>query len=112
MINSIKDRISTLYKQHSYIINSEQILACDKKNFRRIMKGTKDRSLLINSLSSLAHHFNTYFHVNSIILIDEYDWPMEHAENFYDEANSFFRSMYSSVAKVSYSLLLTGCICT
>ena len=106
MINTIKNRISGLYIQHSYILESKQILACDKKIFKKIMKGTKDRALLINSLGNLARHLNTYFSVNSVILIDEYDWPMDHAGDFYREANSFFRSMYSSVAKVSYSWVI------
>ncbi|RIA79085.1 hypothetical protein C1645_841564 [Glomus cerebriforme] len=99
MINTIKDRISGLYKQHTYILDSMQILTCDKENFNTIMTGTQNRSLLIDSLTSLARHLNIYFHVKPIILIDEYDWPMEHAGDFYEEANSFFRSMYSSVAK-------------
>ncbi|CAI2179256.1 20184_t:CDS:2 [Funneliformis geosporum] len=99
MLNGIKDRISDLYKQHSYILDSKEFLSVEKDDFRKILKGTKSRSHLINSLSSLARYLNTYFHISSIVLIDEYDWPMEHAGNFYEEADSFFRPMYSSVAK-------------
>ena len=112
MLSTIKDRISVLYKQHKYIFDSKQIIDYDKKDFKKIMKGTEKRSLLIDSLTNLARHLKTYFHVKPIILIDEYDWPMEYAGNFYDETNSFFRSIYSSVAKVSYSSLLARCICT
>lgn len=106
MLNSIKDRISDLYKEHIYILGSKKLIVYDEKNFEMIVKGTKTRSTLINSLSSLARYLYTYFDVNPIILIDEYDWPMEHAGKFYEEANSFFQSMYSSVAKVSYFFIV------
>ncbi len=108
MLSTIKDQISVLYKQHKYILDSKQIIDYDKKDFKKIMKGTEKRSLLIDSLTNLACHLKTYFHVKSIILIDEYDWLMEHAGDSYDDANSFFRTMYSNVAKVSYPSLLAS----
>jgi len=108
MLSTIKDQISVLYKQHKYILDSKQIIDYDKKDFKKIMKGTEKRSLLIDSLTNLARHLKTYFHVKPIILIDKYDWPMEHAGDSYDDANSFFRTMYSNVAKVSYPSLLAS----
>jgi hypothetical protein len=108
MINTIKDRISNLYEQHSYVLDSKELSEDEKDNFKMIKKGTKSRSHLINSLNSLARYLNLFFRISTVILIDEYDWPMEHAGKFYEEANSFFRSMYSSVAKVNYFSLLVG----
>ena len=63
------------------------------------------------TFSSLTRYLYEYFGRKIIILVDEYDWPMEHARNFYDRANAFFGSMYSSVAKVYYFSLLTSYIC-
>jgi hypothetical protein len=108
MISTVKDRIKNLYEQHSYVLDSKVLSKDEENDFRKIKKGTKSKSHLINSLTSLARHLNTYFHVKPVILIDEYDWPMEHAGDFYEDANSFFRTMYSSVAKVSYPSLSAG----
>ncbi|KAF0406856.1 DUF1703-domain-containing protein [Gigaspora margarita] len=65
----------------------------------------------MDALSSMARYHNDYFAQQTIILIDEYDWPMEHAGSFYNEADIFFKSMYSSVAKDNkhvHKVLLVG----
>ncbi|CAG8604914.1 10262_t:CDS:2 [Funneliformis mosseae] len=97
MRNEIKKRISDLYKEHRYLISI--LPEDDKKDFVKILNGTTEEEYLSNAISSLARYLNEFFGKNSIILIDEYDLPMENARGFYDSANDFFRVMYSSVAK-------------
>ncbi|CAG8471214.1 5667_t:CDS:10 [Ambispora gerdemannii] len=106
MLSSIKERISELYKEHRYIIIDKKLYPDDESLFINTLDGTIDESCLINAISRLTRHFHEYFGKQTIILIDEYDWPMEHARNFYNEADVFFKSMYSSVAKILFVGLL------
>ncbi|CAG8760830.1 3565_t:CDS:2, partial [Ambispora leptoticha] len=111
MLNSIKRRISNLYMEHRYILDNKKLYTNDKSYFENILNEIIDGSRLMDALSSLTRYLYEYFGRNIIILIDEYDWPMEHARNFYDRANTFFRSMYSSVAKdnaLVYKILFVG----
>jgi len=108
MLSTIKARISDLYEQHRYIIDNNFLETADNEFFNKILNGTTDQSVLMNSLSRLARYLHKYYNKSSVILIDEYDWPMEHAKNKdYEKINSLFRSIYSNVAKVTYFSLLT-----
>ncbi|RGB25410.1 hypothetical protein C1646_667276 [Rhizophagus diaphanus] len=100
MLNSLKQRMLKLYEKHHYILDNKKLSDTDKKFFKKILNGTTDQSYLTEALSSLAQYLFTYFNKRSIILIDEYDWPMENTEKIdYDDVNFLFQSMYSSVAK-------------
>ncbi|PKY19691.1 DUF1703-domain-containing protein [Rhizophagus irregularis] len=69
MLGEIKERISDLYGKHQYLIDI------------------------------LPEYNKKDFVASSVILIDEYDWPMENSRGFYDKSDDFFRTMYSSIAK-------------
>ncbi|RIA95611.1 hypothetical protein C1645_733909 [Glomus cerebriforme] len=110
MLNSIKKRLSDLYEQHRYIIDNNLLEMNEEDFFKKILRGTTDQSALINSLSRLARYLRKCYNKSSVILIDEYDWPMKHAKNKdYEDINSLFQSMYSNVAKVTYFSLLVEC---
>ncbi|CAG8720780.1 24499_t:CDS:2, partial [Racocetra persica] len=95
MLSSIRKRISDLYKEHHYIMDNKMLHEDDESLFRKTLDGTIDNSYLIDALSSMSRYLHEYFSKKIIVLIDEYDWPMEHAESFYNEANIFFKCMYS-----------------
>ncbi|GES81647.1 AAA family ATPase [Rhizophagus clarus] len=97
MRNETKERIRDLYRKHRYVISilSED----DKKLFEKVLNGTTEEEYLSNAISRLARYLDEFFGKSSIILIDEYDWPMGNARGFYDKADNFFGIMYSSVAK-------------
>ncbi|CAG8603742.1 2701_t:CDS:2 [Rhizophagus irregularis] len=102
MQEDIKERISVLYEEHKYLIDSFSLPEDMnmKDNFIKVLrKETKDSASWTYALSNLARYLNKCFGKSSIILIDEYDWPMENARGFYDNVHDFFKTMYSSVAK-------------
>ncbi|KAF0356340.1 DUF1703-domain-containing protein [Gigaspora margarita] len=99
MLSSIRKRISDLYKEHRYIIDNKKLHEDDESLFRKTLDGTIDNSYLMYALSSMSRYLHEYFGRQIIILIDEYDWSMEHAGSFYSKANIFFKCMYSSIAK-------------
>ncbi|CAG8631102.1 26300_t:CDS:2 [Gigaspora rosea] len=82
MRSSIRKRISDLYKEHRYILNNEKLYEDDESLFRKILDGTIDNSYLMDALSSISRYLHEHFGKQIIILIDEYDWPMEHAGSF------------------------------
>ncbi|GET50477.1 AAA family ATPase [Rhizophagus irregularis DAOM 181602=DAOM 197198] len=100
MLNSLKQKMVKLYEKHRYILDDKKLSNTNEKFFKKILNGTTDQSYLTDALSSLAEYLYIYFNKRSIILIDEYDWPMKNTEKInYDDVNFLFQSMYSSVAK-------------
>ena len=68
-----------------------------------------------NSLKILSHCLYKYYQQKVIILIDEYDVPLQSAYNngYYDEMVDFLRSIFSSALKTNDALergILTGCL--
>ena len=74
-----------------------------------------DEVQLKNSLKILSNCLYKYYQQRVIILIDEYDVPLQSAYNngYYDEMVVFLRSVFSSALKTNDALergVLTGCL--
>ena len=74
-----------------------------------------DEVQLKNSLKILSHCLYKHYQQRVIILIDEYDVPLQSAYNngYYDEMVDFLRSVFSSSLKTNDALergVLTGCL--
>ena len=110
----IREEISNEFKRHKYIIESD-LLKAEKEHFMKIVNNDKDMSLYITALKFLSDCLNKYHNEKVIILIDEYDVPLENAffEGFYNEMISFIRSLFESALKTNPSLefsVITGCL--
>ena len=110
----IREEISNEFKRHKYIIESD-VLKTEKEHFMKIVNNDKDMSLYITSLKFLSDCLNKYHNEKVIILIDEYDVPLENAffEGFYKEMIGFIRSLFESALKTNSSLefsVITGCL--
>ena len=110
----IREEISNEFKRHKYIIESD-LLKAEKEHFMKIVNNDKDMSLYITALKFLSNCLNKYHNEKVIILIDEYDVPLENAffEGFYNEMISFIRSLFESALKTNPSLefsVITGCL--
>ena len=110
----IREEISNEFKRHKYIIESD-LLKTEKEHFMKIVNNDKDMSLYITALKFLSNCLNKYHNEKVIILIDEYDVPLENAffEGFYNEMISFIRSLFESALKTNPSLefsVITGCL--
>ena len=82
----------------------------------KIVNNDNDMSLYITSLKFLSNCLSKYHNEKVIILIDEYDVPLENAffEGVYNEMISFTRSLFESALKTNPSLefsVITGCLC-
>ncbi len=111
----LKKRISEEYKRHRYILQREILTADEKARFEAISAIMDDDSLYTDALGFLSMCLAKYHGTNTIILIDEYDVPLENAyfRGFYDEMIDFIRSLFESALKTNPYLersVITGCL--
>ena len=107
-------QIAGEYERHQYLLDGE-MSPNNKKKFRQIMEEGADRDLYVDSLQFLSKCLHEHFGRKTILLIDEYDVPLENSyiRGFYQEMADFIRSLFESVLKTNSSLefaVLTGCL--
>ena len=111
----LKKRISEEYKRHRYVLQGEILTADEKARFEAISAIMDDDSLYTDALGFLSMCLAKYHGKKTIILIDEYDVPLENAyfEGFYDKMIKFIRSLFESALKTNPYLeksVITGCL--
>ena len=111
---AIKWQIADEYARHAYILNDER-LSDEKEAYLQIRRRAADRGAYNNAIKFLSQCLEKYYGRKAIILIDEYDVPLENAftEKFYDEMIGFIRSLFESALKTNGSLefaVITGCL--
>ena len=109
------DEISKEYARHIYILDDAQLLDNEKEQFLNIINKKAKDSDYAKSLQFLSICLEKHHEKKVIILIDEYDVPLENAffEGFYDEMIAFIRSLFESALKTNSSLefsVITGCL--
>ena len=102
------------YKRHRYLLDSDNISEEDKERYHSILKMNVGLSAYATALQFLSECLEQYHGQKVIILLDEYDVPLENAyfNGFYDEMVSFIRSLFESALKTNDSLefaVVTGC---
>ena len=107
--------ISDLYSQHSYLLQCDALQERDKKNIRNIIDAPNemDDITATRALHKLSEYLFRYYGKRVIILLDEYDTPMQEAyvNGFWDELVAFTRSMFNSTFKTNPYLeraMMTG----
>ena len=111
----IREAIADEFKRYSEVLNGDVLFEDEKEEFKNIMLQKADLSTYNTSLKFLSKCLKRYYKENVIILIDEYDVPLENAffEGFYDEMVVFLRSLFESALKTNPSLefaVITGCL--
>ncbi|MCD8205213.1 MAG: AAA family ATPase, partial [Clostridia bacterium] len=99
MYSGIRSCIASEYSRFDFV---ESKLKRDKaKIFRNIKNRKADESDFANSLKFLSEALFTYYGVKPIILIDEYDVPIQkgYEKGYYDDVVGFIRSLFSAAFK-------------
>lgn len=111
----LREQIAEEFKRHAYILNSDSVIESDKEKYRAIMEERGEKSAYATCLAFLSRCLKRYHKKNVIVLLDEYDVPLENAffSGFYDQMIAFIRSLFESVLKTNDSLefaVITGCL--
>ena len=114
-MNRFKEVICLCAKSHLELLNSERLLASEKKLFQKYVDNETEDNELEISLFNISYFLYKHYHQKVIILIDEYDVPLQSAYqyNYYDEMVEFLRSVFSSALKTNDALekgIMTGCL--
>lgn len=113
-LSMLKLEITKEYLRHDYVLNHiEQ--ESEKRKFQSVIDGTADDNVWLEGLAFLSRCLEHYHKQKVIILIDEYDVPLENAYycGFYKEMTGFIRSLFETALKTNPSLkfaVITGCL--
>ena len=107
--------ISKIVIDNIGLLDSEEVDNSYKERLNDLRFLKANKVTLEGSLYLLAQAMKQFYKANTIILIDEYDVPLQSAYNngYYDEMVDFLRSMFSSALKTNDALergILTGCL--
>lgn len=111
----MKEEIAEEFKRHQYILQSSRIGDDDKKKYQEIAGGRAEYDVYSGSLKFLSKCIHQATGKNIVILLDEYDVPLENAyfKGFYEEMVDFIRSLFESGLKTNDYLqfaVITGCL--
>lgn len=104
--------LTGLYTQNVFLRDSEVLTDKDRDYFDRISADMRDSDATL-ALYQLSDFLYRYYGKKVIILLDEYDTPMQEAyvNGYWDELVSFTRSLFNSTFKTNPALergIMTG----
>ncbi len=104
--------LADLYTDHSFLLESDALREGDKEFFRRVKADMGDVEATL-AIHNLAKYLNRYYDKRVIILLDEYDTPMQEAyvDGYWKEMVAFTRGMFNAAFKTNPYLeqaIMTG----
>ena len=113
MLLALKTAMINMYKEHMYLLNSDKIYEFEKNKINDILNAREDEIALKNAVKDLSEYLNRYYERPVILLVDEYDVPLQSAyiEGYYEEAIKFLKGFYNITFKDNQYLektVLTG----
>ena len=108
----IKQEIVRLYRRNGYLAESDCLSEEEKREYREISVEMSD-ARLATSINVLCEYMSRYYGKNVIVLLDEYDTPMQEAyvKGYWDEFTSLIRSLFNAAFKTNPFLeraIMTG----
>ena len=108
----IISEICEVYTQHIYLLSSPLLADNERNEFQRIINKNASISEYQGSLKKLSKYLNSYYNLKVVILVDEYDTPIQAGyKNYYENAISFMRNLLSGAFKDNkflYKGIITG----
>ena len=112
MIFRITHVITELYNRNDYLLKGSLLNEKEQEYYHRIKLGM-DTKLAVDAIRSMAGFMQRYYGKKVIILLDEYDTPMQDAwlSGYWEETVIFFSNLFNSTFKTNEYLergLITG----
>ena len=94
--------ITKLYAENAFLLDSGILYETDKSYFKRVTEDMDDSDATL-ALYQLSDFLYRYYGKKVIILLDEYDTPMQEAyvNGYWNELVAFTRSMFNSTFKTN-----------
>ncbi len=94
--------IIELYNKNTFLLNSGLLTEQEQGYYRSIKENMPETTATL-ALHRMADFLCRYFHKKVIILLDEYDTPMQEAyvHGFWDELVAFTRSLFNATFKTN-----------
>ncbi len=104
--------ITDLYNKYDFLLESEKLNENEKEFYRRVSADMEDY-VAADSLNALSNYLMKYYGKRVIILLDEYDTPMQEAyvNGYWKELVGFTRSLFNATFKTNPYLeraIMTG----
>ena len=98
----ICQQLVELYAKHSYLLGDDLLYETEKEYFKRVNIDMDDADATI-ALNRLSEYLARYYGKKPIILLDEYDTPMQEAyvNGYWNEMVAFTRSLFNSTFKTN-----------
>lgn len=108
--------ISEEASRFDYLMDSEKLTQSDKMKLQGIIEGDfEKKAFLYSSLKLLSRLLHKHYDIPVIVLIDEYDVPLDkaHQDGYYPQMANLIRSLFSQLLKTNpnmYFAVITGCL--
>ena len=104
--------LSKLYSQYEFLTEGDMLTEGEKKYFKSVSPDM-DNTIATMAIYQLSDFLHRYYGKKVIVLLDEYDTPMQEAyvRGYWDEMAAFTRSLFNSAFKTNPWLergLMTG----
>ena len=117
----LRNIIATEAMRFQFLMQSENLTQIERKQYEKLLVLNDDGEfamsdvLLKSSLYTLSQLLKKHYQQDVIILIDEYDVPLDKAyqSGYYDDMVDLIRSLFGNALKTNDSLyfaVLTGCL--
>ena len=121
--NDLVSVINDAYKQHSYLLKSDKLTEAEKNMYEQLDNYANNadinkkisNEIVCRAIKTLAGMLYKYYGKKVIIILDEYDTPMQEAymNGYWDELVALTRSLFNSTFKTNPYLergIMTGII--
>ena len=98
----IRELLRKEYEKHCFLMDSDVLSEIEKVYYQQMREEMKPLDVPM-SLHNLSDFLSRYYGKKVIILLDEYDTPMQEAyvHGFWDEIVTFIRSLFNSTFKTN-----------
>ncbi len=112
MLFKITKVITDLYNKNDYLFKNKMLNEKEQKYYQKIEPGMS-HELATDAIYTMAGFMQRYYDQKVIIILDEYDTPMQEAwiSGYWEESVRFFSSLFNSTFKTNEYLergLITG----
>ena len=99
----LKSIMMDLYYNYKFLLKSDKIEDSEKERINNVLFGRANEDELTFALKELCRYLRDYYGVKPILLIDEYDVPLQEAyvNGIYNKVSKLVKSLYLSSLKLN-----------